>query len=95
MRQQLLLHDPVALTIARRLTALGHDVRLIPAHYLKGHKNDYRDAEAIAEGAAYVPQRPNPGMTKMVQPVPHWIQLFLTKPSPGRHIHLSLNQDGS
>jgi transposase len=37
---------------------LGHDVRLIPAQYvkpfLKGHKNDYRDAEAIAEAV----QRP-------------------------------------
>jgi len=31
--------------IGRQLTALGHDVRLIPAQ----HKNDYRDAEAIAE----------------------------------------------
>jgi hypothetical protein len=32
------------------LAALGHDVRLIPAQkpFLKGHKNDYRDAEAIA-----------------------------------------------
>src|SRR5215470_8648538 len=44
--------------IARQLTALGHDVRLIPAQYvkpfLKGHKNDYRDAEAIAEAV----QRP-------------------------------------
>jgi transposase len=44
--------------IGRRLTALGHDVRLIPAQYvkpfLKGHKNDYRDAEAIAEAV----QRP-------------------------------------
>jgi len=34
--------------IGRRLTELGHDVRLIPAQYvkpfLKGHKNDYRDA---------------------------------------------------
>jgi hypothetical protein len=40
--------------IARQLMALGHDVRLIPAQYvkpfLKGHKNDYRDAEAVAEG---------------------------------------------
>src|ERR1700746_3799902 len=39
--------------ISRQLAALGHDVRLIPAQYvkpfLKGHKNDYRDAEAIAE----------------------------------------------
>jgi transposase len=44
--------------IARQIQALGHDVRLIPAQYvkpfLKGHKNDYRDAEAIAEAV----QRP-------------------------------------
>jgi transposase len=44
--------------IGRQLGALGHDVRLIPAQYvkpfLKGHKNDYRDAEAIAEAV----QRP-------------------------------------
>jgi transposase len=44
--------------IGRQLAALGHDVRLIPAKYvkpfLKGHKNDYRDAEAIAEAV----QRP-------------------------------------
>ena len=44
--------------IGRQLTALGHDDRLIPAQYvkpfLKGHKNDYRDAEAIAEAV----QRP-------------------------------------
>jgi transposase len=39
--------------IARQIQALGHDVRLLPAQYVKpflnGHKNDYRDAEAIAE----------------------------------------------
>ena len=39
--------------IGRQLQALGHDVRLIPAQYVKpfpkGHKNDYRDAEAIPE----------------------------------------------
>jgi transposase len=44
--------------IGRQLIAVGHDVRLIPAQYvkpfLKGHKNDYRDAEAIAEAV----QRP-------------------------------------
>jgi transposase len=44
--------------LGRQLTALGHDVRLIPAQYvkpfLKGHKTDYRDAEAIAEAV----QRP-------------------------------------
>lgn len=44
--------------LGRMLEKLGHDVRLIPAQYmkpfLKGHKNDYRDAEAIAEAV----QRP-------------------------------------
>jgi transposase len=44
--------------VGRQLAGLGHDVRLIPAIYvkpfLKGHKNDYRDAEAIAEAV----QRP-------------------------------------
>jgi len=44
--------------IGRELVALGHAARLIPAQYvkpfLKGHKNDYRDAEAIAEAV----QRP-------------------------------------
>ena len=44
--------------IGRQLAAVGHNVRLIPAQYvkplLKGHKNDYRDAEAIAEAV----QRP-------------------------------------
>ena len=44
--------------IARQIQALGHDVRLLPAQYvkpfLKGHKNDYRDAEAFAEAV----QRP-------------------------------------
>ena len=44
--------------IARQIEPLGHDVRLIPAQYvkpfLKGHKDDFRDAEAISEAV----QRP-------------------------------------
>jgi transposase len=44
--------------LSRRLKALGHDARLMPAKYvrlyLKGQKNDFRDAEAIAEAV----QRP-------------------------------------
>lgn len=44
--------------IARRLLELGHDFRLVPGQYvkpfLKAHKNDYRDAEAVAEAV----QRP-------------------------------------
>jgi transposase len=43
---------------SRTLKALGHDARLMPAKYVrpysKGQKNDYRDAEAIAEAV----QRP-------------------------------------
>ncbi|MET4122054.1 hypothetical protein ABIB85_008523, partial [Bradyrhizobium sp. JR1.5] len=39
--------------LGRKLEKLGHQVRLLPAQYvkpyLKGHKNDFRDAEAIAE----------------------------------------------
>jgi transposase len=44
--------------IARQLSASGHEVKLIPAQFVKpfvkSQKNDYRDAEAIAEAA----QRP-------------------------------------
>src|SRR5262250_33352 len=39
--------------LSRKLQAHGHDARLMPAKYVraysKGQKNDYRDAEAIAE----------------------------------------------
>jgi transposase len=39
--------------VGRQLAALGHEVRLIPARYVKpfvkSNKNDFRDAEAIAE----------------------------------------------
>jgi Transposase and inactivated derivatives len=44
--------------LSRCLNALGHDARLMPAKYVrpysKGQKNDFRDAEAIAEAV----QRP-------------------------------------
>jgi len=44
--------------LCRKLEALGHDARLMPAKYVrsysKGQKNDFRDAEAIAEAV----QRP-------------------------------------
>jgi len=39
--------------LSRKLQMLGHDARLMPAKYVrpysKGQKNDFRDAEAIAE----------------------------------------------
>lgn len=44
--------------LSRRLKACGHEARLMPAKYVrpysKGQKNDFRDAEAIAEAV----QRP-------------------------------------
>ena len=42
--------------LSRKLQAYGHDARLMPAKYVycKGQKNDFRDAEAIAEAV----QRP-------------------------------------
>jgi hypothetical protein len=44
--------------LSRKLHAHGHDARLMPAKYVrpysKGQKNDFRDAEAIAEAV----QRP-------------------------------------
>jgi len=44
--------------LSRKLKALGHEARLMPAKYVrpysKGQKNDFRDAEAIAEAV----QRP-------------------------------------
>ena len=44
--------------LSRQLLAQGHDARLMPAQYVKpylrGQKNDFRDAEAIAEAV----QRP-------------------------------------
>jgi transposase len=39
--------------VARELVALGHEVKQVPAAYSKpfrqGHKNDFRDAHAVAE----------------------------------------------
>ena len=44
--------------LSRKLTSLGHDARMMPAKYVRpysrGQKNDFRDAEAIAEAV----QRP-------------------------------------
>jgi transposase len=45
--------------VARELIALGHDVKQVPPAYARpfrqGHKNDFRDAHAIAEAV----QRPS------------------------------------
>jgi transposase len=43
--------------LSRQLKAYGHDARLMPARYVrpysKGQKNDFRDAEAIAEAVLH------------------------------------------
>jgi transposase len=43
--------------LSRKLQALGHQARLMPAKYVrpysKGQKNDFRDAEAIAEAVQH------------------------------------------
>jgi transposase len=45
--------------LGRKLEKLGHQVRLLSAQYakpyLKGHKNDFRDAEVIAEAEPVMP----------------------------------------
>jgi transposase len=57
--------------VARELSALGHDVKQVPPAYAKpfrqGHKNDFRDAHAIAEAVQRpstrcVPVRPTIGL---------------------------------
>ena len=52
---------------ARELRALGHEVRLMPAQYVKAYikrnKNDAADAEAICEAVARLTMRFVPGKT--------------------------------
>ena len=51
-------HGVGAHHLSRQLLALGYDVKLLPAQFvkpfLKGQKNDFRDVEAVAEAV----QRP-------------------------------------
>jgi transposase len=56
--------------LSRKLQLLGHDARLMPAKYVRsysnGQKNDFRDAEAIAEAV----QRPDYGPSSCSAPIP-------------------------
>ena len=79
--------------IGRQLQALGHDVRLIPAQYvkpfLKGHKNDYRDAEAIAEAV----QRPTMHFVAIKTPEQRDLLASASGAlAPGRPAHGVINQ---
>ena len=59
--------------LSRRLNALGHNARLMPARYVrpysKGQKNDFRDAEAIAEAV----QRPTMKFVA-TKTAKHWVR---------------------
>ena len=63
--------------LARKLKELGHDARLMPAKYVrpyaKGQKNDFNDAEAIAEAV----QRPTMKFVA-AKTAEHWV--LLVKP---------------
>jgi transposase len=58
---------------ARQLKALGHDVRLMPAHYVKPYvkraKNDAADAEAICEAVTRPTMRFVPPKTEVAQAI--------------------------
>jgi transposase len=51
--------------VARELSALGHEIKQVPPAYSKpfrqGHKNDFRDAHAIAEAV----QRPSTSLHRL------------------------------
>jgi transposase len=53
--------------VARELSALGHDVKQVPPTYAKpfrqGHKNDFRDAHAVAEAVQRATTRFVPAKT--------------------------------
>ncbi len=62
--------------LARALRAQGHEVRIIPAQYVrpfvKTNKNDYRDAEAIAEAVTRPTMRFVPVKTEEQQDIQAW-----------------------
>ena len=59
--------------LSRKLTSLGHDARLMPAKYVRpysrGQKNDFRDAEGIAEAV------PRPTMKFVATKTPDQLDL--------------------
>ena len=74
--------------LSRKLASLGHDARLMPAKYVrpysKGQKNDFNDAEAIAEAV----QRPT---MKFVASTTEQLDLSVT----GRTLRLDQEPEAS
>src|SRR5262249_27270526 len=85
---------------ARELIARGHEVRLMPAQYIKAYvkrgKNDAADAEAICEAVTRPTMRFVPVKTPAQQSVMmlHRVRLMLNRRAPSfpiRSVHTSLN----
>jgi transposase len=68
--------------LSRKLKDLGHDARLMPAKYVrpdsKGQKNDFRDADTIAEAV----QRPTMKFVAMKTAEQLDLQAFLPAKTP-------------
>jgi hypothetical protein len=91
--------------LSRKLISLGHDARLMPAKYVRpysrGQKNDFRDAEAIAEAVQrptmkFQSHRPQPATLALQQGIqgltaapPNAKNYPSEAPDPGRH-HLGM-----
>jgi Transposase len=71
--------------LRRKLQMLGHDARLMPAKYVrpysKGQKNDFRDAEAIAEAV----QRPTMKFVGVARILPYPLAWHLGVQRNGEH----------
>ena len=62
--------------LSRKLNSLGHNARLMPAKYVRpysrGQKNDFRDAEAIAEAVQRPTMKFLVRVGRHVSKVCHW-----------------------
>ncbi len=71
--------------LSRRLLALGHDARLMPGQYVKpylrGQKNDFRDAEAVTEAVQRPRMRfvPTKSVEQLDPQAPHRVRARLVR----------------
>jgi hypothetical protein len=74
--------------LSRQLLALGHDVKLVPGQFvkpfLKGQKNDFRDAEAVAEAVQRPTMRfvPTKSVDQLDLQALHRVRSRLVGPAP-------------